>query len=137
MIEYINNLDNVNEEQLEGFFVDWPNPPSKSKHLELLRNSSYIWLALDNKNEKVIGFINAITDQVLSAYIPLLEVLPEHQGKGIGKKLAELMIETLKTYYMVDIICDPNMQPFYEQFGMHKASGVSIRNHEKQDGLKN
>jgi hypothetical protein len=31
-------------------------------------------------NGRVIGFITAVTDKVLSAYIPLLEVLPAYRG---------------------------------------------------------
>ena len=31
---------------------------------------------------RVVGFVTAISDGVLSAYIPLLEVLPEYQGAG-------------------------------------------------------
>ncbi|MEM9907537.1 MAG: hypothetical protein AAF921_21205 [Cyanobacteria bacterium P01_D01_bin.44] len=31
----------------------------------------------------MVGFITAITDHVLSVYIPLLEVLPPYQGQGV------------------------------------------------------
>ena len=85
MIEYVNTLDDITSDNLEGFFVDWPNPPSPIKHYELLEKSSYIWLAVDNQTGNVVGFITAISDEVLSAYIPLLEVLPEYQKKVLVK----------------------------------------------------
>jgi ribosomal protein S18 acetylase RimI-like enzyme len=60
--------------------VGWPNPPSDEVFLKLLKDSYRVVLAFDN--EKLIGFISAISDGVLSAYIPLLEVLPEYQSKN-------------------------------------------------------
>lgn len=95
MIKYIDNIKGITEDELEGFFVGWPNPPNKTKHLKLLDKSSHIWIAYDDEFNKVVGFINAVSDQVLSAYIPLLEVVPEYQGKGIGGKLVELRVLVL------------------------------------------
>jgi ribosomal protein S18 acetylase RimI-like enzyme len=77
MIEYTSSLENINESQLKGFFFGWPNPLSEKTFLKLLRGSYRVVLALENN--KVIGFITAVSDGVLSAYIPFLEVLPEYQ----------------------------------------------------------
>lgn len=117
---------------LTGFFVGWPNPPSPQKHLEILQNSYKCFLALEG--EKVVGFINAISDGVHAAYIPLLEVLPEYQGKGIGRKLVELMLSELKEFYMIDLVCDEKMTGFYNKFGLQKFTAMGIRNMEKQNG---
>ncbi|MFT4968487.1 MAG: ribosomal protein S18 acetylase RimI-like enzyme [Chitinophagales bacterium] len=40
------------------------------------------------QNQKVIGFINAISDKTLSAYLPLIEVLPSYQKQGVGKNIS-------------------------------------------------
>lgn len=77
MIRYIYSADNIKPEQLEGFCVDWQHPLSQKAHLKLLFNSDEIVLAIDDETDKVVGFITAITDKVISAYIPLLEV-PTH-----------------------------------------------------------
>lgn len=134
MIIYKNCLENIVSENLKGFFVGWPDAPNEEKHYELLQNSSYIWLAIDDTTNQVIGFVNAVSDEVLSAYIPLLEVLPEYQGLGIGKKLMEKMLDTLRVFYMVDLLCDDNMVDFYDQFDMIKVTGMVHRNYESQKG---
>lgn len=134
MIKYIDNLDGINESMLQGFFVGWPNPPNCEKHYQLLKNSTYIWLAIDDESNRVVGFINANSDKVLSAYIPLLEVLPTYQGKGIGGELVKRMIETLKTYYMVDLMCDDELQKYYSKFDMFKSKGMILRNYDYQSG---
>lgn len=82
----------------------------------------------------VVGFITAITDHVLSAYIPLLEVLPSYQGQGIGLELVQRMLEKLNSIYMVDLLCDPDLQPFYARAGMQPASGMLVRNYHQQSG---
>lgn len=114
--------------------MGWPNPPSPEKHLELLKSSDYVWLAIDDATGNAIGFITAISDNVLSAYIPLLEVLPEYKHKGIGSKLVKLMLGSLKDLYMIDLLCDEDLTDFYKHFGMYKTQGMFFRNFNKQNG---
>ncbi len=134
MIDYVYSSEGITANQLHGFFVGWPNPPSPEVHLQLLQKSDEVILAVDSSNGKIIGFITAITDRVLSAYIPLLEVLPAYQHQQIGKTLVQKMLERLSAYYMVDLLCDTELQSFYEQFEMRHASGMFLRNYDKQSG---
>lgn len=84
----------------------------------------------------VAGFITAISDEVLSAYIPFLEVLPEYQRQGIGRKLARLMLQQLRGLYMIDLLCDKDLQPFYRRLGLSQASGMMIRDRKHQSGKR-
>ena len=136
MIQYLHSVEGISAAQLTGFFVGWPNPPSPKVHLELLVQSDEIVLAQNTSNGHVVGFITAITDRVLSAYIPLLEVLPGYQQQQIGKMLVKKMLERLENYYMVDLLCDAELQPFYEQFGMRRATGMFVRNYTRQNGMQ-
>jgi len=134
MITYRDSLQNISTSNLHGFFVGWPNPPSPETLLRLLKNSNHFVLAEDEETGHIGGFITAISDDVLSAYIPFLEVLPAYQGKGIGRELARRMLKKLSCLYMVDLICDADLQPFYERLGMRKGSGMLLRNLERQSG---
>nr|WP_144789559.1 GNAT family N-acetyltransferase [Lysinibacillus fusiformis] len=122
---------------LKGFFVDWPNPPSPQTHLKLLKNSSKVVVALDEQSNQIVGFITAISDGVLSAYIPFLEVLPAYKSKGIGKELINRMLIELQYMYMIDLCCDNDLVPLYEKFGMMKSNGMLIRNYGMQSGVSN
>ncbi|WP_080847837.1 GNAT family N-acetyltransferase [Cytobacillus gottheilii] len=128
------DINGITAEMLGGFFVDWPNPPSSETHLQLLKNSTKVVVALDGN--QVVGFITAISDGVLSAYIPLLEVLPEYKNKGIGKELVNIMLEELSDIYMIDLCCDDDVVPFYNQFKMMKTNGMIVRNYDHQSGSK-
>ena len=137
MLIYKNSINGISDEMLNGFFVDWPNPPNPRTHLELLKNSSKVVIALDDHSNQVVGFITAISDGVLSAYIPFLEVLPDYKGKGIGKVLVNQMLKELDHIYMVDLCCDDDLVPYYEEFGMIKSNGMLVRNYEMQSGISN
>lgn len=138
MIRYTDSLDSIGADQLDGgFFVGWPNPPSPETHLRMLRGSAHVWLALDDdKPDAVIGFVSAISDGVLAAYIPLLEVLPGYQRRGIGSELMRRMLQTLTGIYMVDLLCDAELQPYYERLGMHRAPAMLVRNFATQSGAR-
>lgn len=81
-----------------------------------------------------MGFITAISDGVLTAYIPLLEVLPEYQGIGIGKELVTKMLAQLDHLYMTDVVCDKEIVSFYEKLGLEPASAAIRRNYSRQSG---
>jgi ribosomal protein S18 acetylase RimI-like enzyme len=132
VITYTDSVDNITADKLHGFFVGWPNPPSPEKHLEILHSAYKVWLAINTETGNVVGFMNAISDGVLSAFIPLLEVLPEYQGQGIGSELARRMLDSLRHLYTIDLICDADMQPFYARLGMQPYTGMVFRNYDRQ-----
>ena len=129
MIKYIDKVEGVKPENLKGFFVGWQNPPSSEKHLEILKNSDYVILAVDENSGNVVGFVNALSDKILYSYIPLLEVIPEYQGQGIATELMNLMLEKLRHYYAIDICCDEKLASFYRRFNFDKATGMIKRNY--------
>ena len=129
MIEYIETTEGITTSMLQGFFAGWRNPHTSETHLEILKKSAYIVLALDRATNKIVGFITAITDFVQSAFIPLLEVLPEYRNRDIGSSLAKRMLEKLNHIYAIDLMCDHELQGFYQKLGMTPAVGMVIRNY--------
>lgn len=136
MVTFQNTLEGITPQMLNGgFFVEWGKiHPSPEKHLAILQNSAYIVLAIDDEINKVVGFINAVSDKLLSAYIPLLEVLPPYKIRGIGVELVKRLMEQLKDFYMIDLTCDEKHIPFYEKLGMMRYNVVIIRNQDKRGG---
>jgi len=67
---------------------------------------------------------------VLSAFIPLLDVLPEYQGRGIGSELVRRVLLLLADTYMIDLSCDEELVGFYERFGLGRWVGMGIRNRD-------
>jgi ribosomal protein S18 acetylase RimI-like enzyme len=133
-MRYLTSADTFTADQLHGFFVGWPNPPSPETQLDILRRSDAVVLAIDDETGNVVGFINALSDGVLSAFIPLLEVLPAYQGRGIGSELVRRMLALLGDLYAVDLLCDADVQPFYARLGMQPAQGMMLRRYARQSG---
>ena len=131
-VKYITDTQNITVDQLNGFFVGWPQPPDNKTFLKLLESSYRVVLALSEK--RVVGFITSISDGVLSSYIPFLEVLPKYQSKGIGRELISRMKKELGHLYMIDLLCDEELVSYYEKLGMRRAAGVMIRNYDNQSG---
>lgn len=132
MITYTDSLAAVTSDHLRGgFFAGWPKPPSPEAHYRILASSASVVLARV-EDGTVVGFITAVSDGISCAYIPHLEVLPAYQGQGIGSTLVRRMLEKLRHLYMIDLVCDPDLQPFYEQLGMRAAVGMVVRNYDRQ-----
>jgi len=130
VITYETPVDELQAGDLEGFFVGWPTRPSPELHVKLLRGSERVVLARNRETGRVVGFVTAVGDGVVSAYIPLLEVLPEYQGRGIGTELVRHVLELLEGRYMVDLSCDEELVEFYERFGMRRLVGMGLRNRD-------
>lgn len=131
-ITYTDRTESVSAAQLDGFFVGWPDHPDPQTHLEVLRRSYAVWLAFDGS--RCVGFINALSDGVFYAYIPLIEVLPGYQCQGIGKELATRMLQSLAVMYAVDVVCDEAVASFYEKLGFSRCVGMVQRNRQNQGG---
>jgi len=133
MIEYRVN-DHVIQNELDPFFQNWKSPPSSEIKGKLLQGSDLIITA--RENGKLVGFLSAISDGAMHAFITLLEVLETHQGKGIGKHLVKLAISHFKGYYDIVLITDSDKKAFYEKFGFHEIYGMHKRDFTYGEGNK-
>ena len=125
-ITYQETTEGIGPNDLQGFFVGWPDRPTPGNHMAILMGSGVVVLALSDKS-RVVGFVTAITDGVSCAYIPHLEVLPEWQGDGIGTELMRRMMLKLETIRAIDVICDEEVRGFYERLGFKAWRGMIIR----------
>ena len=126
MISYSSDVSGLTASDLTGFFVGWPKPPSPAQHLAVLRGSYRVVLA--RSDGRIAGFVNMISDGVLTAFVPWLEVLPEFQGQGIGTELMRRILAEAQDFYSVDLTCDEELRPFYEKLGMFALTNMGIRN---------
>ncbi len=128
-IEYRTSAAGLRWEQLDGFFVGWPVRPSAATLLDHLSRAYRCAVAVDTSGDRVVGFATAISDGLLAASIPLVEVLPGWQRRGIGGELMASLLDQLSHLYMVDLACHDDVRPFYEKLGFAPGTAMIRRNH--------
>jgi GNAT superfamily N-acetyltransferase len=94
--------------------------------VRILRGSDHVVVALDGT--RVVGFVTALSDAVLYAYVSLLEVLPEYRRRSIGSELMRRMLARLAHLYGVDLLCDAGVQSFFAGLGLRPEGGMPWRN---------
>lgn len=127
-MEFRDSVEGLEASELRGFFEGWPNPPSEETFLRALRDASHVVIAVDEASGRVAGFAYAISDGVLAASIPLLEVRREHRGKGLGSAIVARLLARLDGVYMIDLCCDADVVPFYERLGLVRGIAMMRRN---------
>jgi ribosomal protein S18 acetylase RimI-like enzyme len=130
MIRYADSLEGITPEQIQGFFVGWQHPFPPEEHQRMLAGSDLAQLAIDAETNQVVGFVAALTDGVQGAFITLLEVLPDYQGQGIGQALMAQLLERLNHIQTIELMCDADLVPFYQRFGMKPTTGMVLRRRE-------
>lgn len=75
------------------------------------------------EGDKAIGMGRIVGDGAVICYIQDLIVIPEYQGKGIGEKIIESLIDYVKeiqipgTQMMLDLMCAAGREEFYKKQG--------------------
>ena len=87
---YTDELEDV--KIAEGFFDGWLNPPDENVHRKILSGSFKSFVAIHEEKKEIIGYINVISDGVLTAL-----------------KLADIMVE--KSMSMESLVNDCQTYP--------------------------
>ena len=124
-----------------GYSVSIETVMSQIQKLSVDANHRYIYVYEDEELQKVVGFVHAEVYESLYSYAGLnilgLAVLPEFQGKGIGKELihhlevnakndsvsfvrlnsADYRVEAHKFYESIGYVCDKTQKRFIKRLG--------------------
>ena len=98
---------------------EWSAASKPKELLAALRNSHALVSAWDG--EKLVGLGNSISDGHLVVYYPHLLVLPDYQGKGVGRMIMEKMFEKYGDFHMQMLTADGDAIDFYEKMGFSRA----------------
>ena len=71
------------------------------------------------QGDRLIGFGRAISDGICQAAVYDCAVLPEFQGKGIGKSIVKNILSRL-THCNIILYASPGKEGFYQKLGFRK-----------------
>lgn len=98
---------------------NWSSAEKPVELLRALKNSFGLITAWDG--EKLVGLANAISDGYLVVYYPHLLVLPEYQGKGIGRMIMKRFAEKYAGFHQQILVADGRAIEFYKKCGFVKS----------------
>ena len=97
----------------------WPSADKPNELLNAIENSHAIISVWDS--ETLVGLGNSISDGYLVVYYPHLLILPEYQGKGIGKMIMDRFQEKYAGFHQQIVVADDKAIEFYRKCGFEKA----------------
>lgn len=98
---------------------NWSSAEKPVQLMAALRNSDSLITA--RISGVLVGIGNAISDGCLVVYYPHMLVHPEHQKKGIGRKMMEAMKEKYSSFHQQMLTADGDAIAFYESLGFESA----------------
>lgn len=89
----------------------------------IVKNSAVFVGAFDKK--KMIGMGRALSDRVSDAYIQDVAVLTPYRGRGIGKKIIQMLVDELrkKGVDWIGLVAEPGTTRFYQELGFEVLQG--------------
>ena len=90
-------------------------------HKKAFTNSGLVAFLLDN--DRVIGVARALTDHVSQGAIYNVALRDEYQGRGLGRKLIESLLERMQGQNVI-LYTHPQTVLMYEKFGFRRAKSA-------------
>lgn len=122
------NQKNFDQVQLKELFtsVGWESAKEpQTLVLAFLFSSNVIscW-----HGDKLVGIIRSMDDSYWSANIDCLVVHKDYQGKGIGRKLLEVLLDQIKDIKYINVAPDSRKQiKFYKKAGFSLIKGCYLQ----------
>ena len=104
--------------------VEWSSGNYPDKLCAAMKNFGTVFSAWDG--ERLIGMICTMDDGVMNAYVHYLLVRPDYQGRGIGRRLVEMMREHYKDYLRIVLGANNEKLDFYQACGFKLAEDASL-----------
>ena len=134
--DYMNNyVIKYNELSAEDFIYLWESvwdeAPSINQVKLAMENTLFRVSVIDG--EKIIAMARVIGDKGLSYYIKDVVVLPEYQGKGVGRILINELLKYVNdngiknTDIYVELCAMPEVAEFYKKCGFDSNDGIRLK----------
>lgn len=97
---------------------------------EALNNTLYSVSIYDDN--KVVGYGRIIGDKTIFLYIQDIMVIPEYQGKKIGTKIMNVLLDKINEYKLINpnirtyLGASKGKEKFYEKFGFKTRSNADL-----------
>lgn len=82
--------------------------------------------------EELVGFVRALSDGHLAAYIEDVMVHQRHRKSGLGSALMTRLLAELEAVAVINLFCAPETVPFYEKQGFGPTTNVLTQRRQRK-----
>jgi aralkylamine N-acetyltransferase len=91
--------------------------PEPEKYRKACAKSAAVAFAYDG--DRLVGVGRSISDGEYNAYICDVTVLPEFQGKGVGRRIVQALLDRVPVKNVI-LFAAPGKEGFYERFSFRR-----------------
>jgi GNAT superfamily N-acetyltransferase len=104
----------------------WTHATDPERLRTAVESSSYSVVALDD--EQVVGFARAMSDEAFAVYVADILVRPDRQRQGIGRTLAEAILEhyPVERFHHQVLVAERGAEGFYRKLGMVPVASYGL-----------
>lgn len=115
-LEWNDELEQVDWDELSALFKVAPLGDKPAASLKIVfANSQYRWFV--REHGRLVGVGRALADGIDTSYICDVAILPEYQGRGLGKQIVGRLVEQSRGHKKILLYAVPGKEPFYRKFG--------------------
>ena len=106
----------------------WMSDRTAEETERILRESDILVALVDPPSDRLTGFARVLTDFTHIALILDVVVAPEHRSSGHGATLMSTIVDHphLQTVRSLELVCQPDLVPFYRRWGFTTEVGQSL-----------
>jgi GNAT superfamily N-acetyltransferase len=104
----------------------WTHASDPSRLRTAIEASSFSVVALEG--ERVVGFARAMSDEAFAVYIADILVAPDRQRQGIGRELAEAILDhyPMDRFHHQVLVAERGAEGFYRRLGMVPVTAYGL-----------
>ena len=125
----------INWEELSNLYRLAPLGKKEPENLKIVFSHS-MFKCFVNHGENLIGVGRALADGKDCSYICDVAVLPDYQGKGIGRDIVKKLIALSKGHKKIILYANPGTESFYKNLGFDRMSTAMAIFEDQEQALK-
>jgi ribosomal protein S18 acetylase RimI-like enzyme len=126
----LDHVDDTRRPDLLALFASawWASARADAAVARMLAGSDVVVALVDPACDRMVGFARAISDQTFLAVVLDVIVDPNYRGQGLGKRLVDELLASpgLASVDSVELVCQPELIPFYRGLGFSEEVGRSL-----------
>ncbi|AEV85349.1 putative N-acetyltransferase [Actinoplanes sp. SE50] len=105
----------------------WAAGRTDDEVARIVAGSDVVVAAVDRDSGRLAGFARVLTDGVALAMVLDVIVAPEHRGTGVGALVMDAVLRhpAVAAARSVELVCQPELLPFYRRWGFTDRVGRS------------